>query len=774
MEELDNDSEQPSPCVSYLQARDPSILSWNCLNIGKSRRNLNNLYSASGGVSTFKQPIHEEQDESEDCTPLPNHPRKKDDGINVYLRIKKPNADTKIYTIEDNTLICTVPEGSFAARNKRDGSTVLRKFKFSSIFDPDASQEYVFDSIIKEKIVDFINGNNSTVLAYGASGSGKTFTMIGTEEQPGIIPRSLDYFFRTVGSHVNKKPIVKPLPHGGVQLLTNLQVEQEISILKNILGDSQSYAEQALHSRTFSHMQRRLSTTKVGTLNKFTPIVGVWVSFAEIYNENIYDLLQPHPGRHHERPRLKIGGLQDDTYIKGLKYVFVHSGLEAYRLMHYGMHNLSYAATAVNEHSSRSHCIFSIRLVAGYDHEKCKVSIFNFCDLAGSERLKKTLNIGERLRESNKINSSLSVLGRCISSIRDMQQKARNVSAAPFRDSKLTILFQKALQGKENISMIVNINPSPEMYDDTQHVLTFSAIAQEITTKLEPQFLKRSRYSAYNSNISKYVKEEEQYDEQDEEIRRLRYERADLVLEISQQKERFNKEIEEERNYLIENHEKVINLISEQVKNLKQKNKELEKSKAVLEQQIRQLKRELIEKDEDEVIVLSSSEESADEEGEDKNKNLEWKIADYQQELEELKVQNKKLKEEIKQLDEKYQELHKINREQSEEIEDLKHTLFDSKKDFALLSSELEKYKKSVQELTSEILLASDEGALVKDEIEFLRQQNHKLREEREKLESLNEKTQPLESEDSNRKTGSYLLTDQNVLLEEPWNLLGF
>ncbi|CAG9772359.1 unnamed protein product [Ceutorhynchus assimilis] len=735
LEEYDNDSREYE---SYLEARDSSIvLGWN---MAESKGNSNNDHSDRS----------KELDASDDCILLPdqvkNPPYNKDEGINVHLRIKKSNVDTKLYTIEDKILICAVPEGSHAARNKREGSTVSRKFKFTNIFDQETSQKHIFDSIIKAKILNFINGNNSTVLAYGASGSGKTFTMIGTEEQPGIIPRSLDYFFRTLESHVNKKPIAKPLPDGGVQFLTESQTAQELSILKNILADSKSQAEQVSHSKTFSHMQRRLSINNVGTLNKFTPILAVWVSFAEIYNENIYDLLQPDPGRHQQRPRLRIGGLQDETYIRGLKYVFVQSGLEAYRLLHYGMHNLSYAATAVNEHSSRSHCIFSIRLASGYNQKNCNVSIFNFCDLAGSERLKKTLNVGERLRESTKINSSLSVLGRCISSIKDMQQGARGVSTAPFRDSKLTILFQKALQGKEDISMIVNINASPDMYDDTQHVLMFSAVAQEITTRVEPKILKRSRYSAYNKNLLNYVIEEKENDERNEEITKLRNEKADLVLELTKQKELFDKEMEEERNYVIENHEKRFNILSKQVTALKQENKQLEKSKVLLERQVRQLKMELIEKEQ--VITFSSNKDSGNEGGETENKDLEYKIAAYQLEVEGLKDKNQKLKEDVKELVAKYLEQERIYQEQGEEIQELRDTLSDSKMDFESLSNELERHKKSVQELTSEIVELSDKRAFDEQELEDLRQQNYQLRQEIENMEAVNEVTQPLGLED--------------------------
>lgn len=96
-----------------------------------------------------------------------------------------------------------------------------------------------------------------------------------------------------------------------------------------------------------------------------------------------------------------------------LTSVFILSqGLEAYQILQFGLQNISYASTNLNMHSSRAHCIFSIKLISGNNCEEYNVSTLNFCDLAGSERMKKTLNEGDRAKESSKINTSLSVLGR--------------------------------------------------------------------------------------------------------------------------------------------------------------------------------------------------------------------------------------------------------------------------------------------------------------------------------------------------------------------------
>ncbi|GLV34072.1 subito [Carabus blaptoides fortunei] len=150
-------------------------------------------------------------------------------------------------------------------------------------------------------------------------------------------------------------------------------------------------------------MREPTATIEVGTNVE----IGIWVSFAEVYNEDVYDLLQPKPARDKQRPKLRLG--QDEkgnTYIKNLTNISVSSGLEAYEILQYGMHHLHYASISVNAHSSRSHYIFAIKLAQVHSTEE-QISQFNFCDLAGSERAKHTNNIGVQLKESKNINTSL-------------------------------------------------------------------------------------------------------------------------------------------------------------------------------------------------------------------------------------------------------------------------------------------------------------------------------------------------------------------------------
>ncbi|KAF2353859.1 Kinesin motor domain [Trinorchestia longiramus] len=151
-------------------------------------------------------------------------------------------------------------------------------------------------------------------------------------------------------------------------------------------------------------------------------VYAVFVSFAEIYNETVYDLLERlPPGCRKRTPHLLGEDKHGASYIKGLYDVRVDSASEALRVLEVGRQNLHFAATRLNHNSSRSHCIFTVKLIhlASLDTPKfARVSMFSICDLAGAERVAKTQGSGERLKEAGNINTSLLVLSRCIVALR--------------------------------------------------------------------------------------------------------------------------------------------------------------------------------------------------------------------------------------------------------------------------------------------------------------------------------------------------------------------
>ncbi|KAK7945006.1 hypothetical protein WMY93_000734 [Mugilogobius chulae] len=228
-------------------------------------------------------------------------------------------------------------------------------------------------------------------------------------------------------------------------------------------------------------------------VSEFTKF-SVWVSFCEIYNENIHDLLEALPNSSHKRTALRLSQDVKDTASSKVRAerrnVRTKSALgardtadEAYRVLKLGKKNQSFSSTKLNQLSSRSHSIFSIRILRLKMSERqefpSSASQLCVCDLAGSERCAKTHNKGERLKEAGNINSSLLILGKCINALRHNQQ-AKLLQHVPFRECKLTHYLQSFLCGRGRACMIVNINQCASMYDETLNVLKFSAVAQKV------------------------------------------------------------------------------------------------------------------------------------------------------------------------------------------------------------------------------------------------------------------------------------------------------
>jgi len=148
-----------------------------------------------------------------------------------------------------------------------------------------------------------------------------------------------------------------------------------------------------------------------------------------------------------------------------------------------GIFKKAHSATNLNQNSSRSHTIFKI--IVSFptvikpneiEYQECSLSIV---DLAGSERNNRTETQGKELMEACKINQSLSVLGKCMEALRH-NSIYTNKKIVPYRESKLTMIFQEYFQGDQNIIMITNINPRREDFEESMRALTYSCIAKEI------------------------------------------------------------------------------------------------------------------------------------------------------------------------------------------------------------------------------------------------------------------------------------------------------
>ncbi|XP_073488927.1 kinesin-like protein KIF20A [Aquarana catesbeiana] len=422
--------------------------------------------------------------------------------LKVYLRIR-PFSKAELanhesqdcVTVENSELVSlSAPKDSSAMKNSERGiGQSVHKFTFTKIFGPDTVQAEFFDGTIKDLVNSFTQGQNGLVFTYGVTNAGKTFTIQGTPKDGGILPRSLDVIFAHIRGRQYPKMTLKPYLGNDVMKLDPAQVKQEeatkAALLSSLKEDGMKTVSSSGNLRNLASSNES-SPVKAGegeNLHQFS----AWVSFFEIYNEYVYDLLDQFPtSKNQKRAALKICDDQAGiSYVKDLKWLNITSTEEACKILQIGNKNRSLASTKMNQQSSRSHSIFTIRLLKlsnGDDPSVLGVSEMSLCDLAGSERCNKTLTVGDRLKEAGNINNSLLILGKCIAALKHCQNP-KKASYVPFRESKLTRLFQPFFSGKGKACMIVNINQCASTYDETLHVMKFSAVAKQVVQVIQPR-----------------------------------------------------------------------------------------------------------------------------------------------------------------------------------------------------------------------------------------------------------------------------------------------
>ena len=267
-------------------------------------------------------------------------------------------------------------------------------FYFDYIFSQNISQEEIYTTSISFLINNIFEGFNSTVFTFGETGTGKTYTMLGDSNNKGIIYLSLNDIFNYMNNN---------------NLINNYYLS---------------------------------------------------ISYIEIYNENIIDLLN-------ENNILKIVEKKNETILQNLTKIKVSDIKEAIKIIELGNNNRKIGKSLYNHHSSRSHAIIQVHLVKNYNtinyndpnfllqnFDKTNFGKFIFIDLAGSEKIKKNININS---ESYYINKSLLALSSCMQSL---CKNSNNNNYIPFRDSKLTRVLKDSLSGNSKVVMIANVSPS--------------------------------------------------------------------------------------------------------------------------------------------------------------------------------------------------------------------------------------------------------------------------------------------------------------------------
>lgn len=208
----------------------------------------------------------------------------------------------------------------------------------------------------------------------------------------------------------------------------------------------------------------------------------VEVSYMEIYNERVHDLLDPQTNKQSLKVREhNVLG----PYVDGLSQLAVTSFQDIDNLMAEGNKSRTVAATNMNSESSRSHAVFSVILTQTLTDLKSgvsgeKVSRMSLVDLAGSERAVKTGAVGERLKEGSNINKSLTTLGLVISKLADQSSGKQKDKFVPYRDSVLTWLLKDNLGGNSKTVMVATISPAADNYEETLSTLRYADRAKRI------------------------------------------------------------------------------------------------------------------------------------------------------------------------------------------------------------------------------------------------------------------------------------------------------
>ncbi|KAM5321120.1 kinesin-like protein KIF20B isoform 2-T4 [Glossophaga mutica] len=422
------------------------------------------------------------------------------DYLQVYLRIrpfthseKEHEPEGCVHMLDSQTVVLKDPQSTLARLSEKSSGLIVQKFSFSKVFGPETTQKEFFQDCIMQPVKDFLKGQSRLIFTYGLTNSGKTYTFQGTEENVGILPRTLNVLFDSLQGRLYTKMNLKPHRSREYIRLSPDQEKEEIAIksallrqVKEVVMQNDSYdaiSGSLTSSLNISDFEESMKDCEQASLNMDNIKFSLWVSFFEIYNECIYDLFVPVSSKFQKRKMLRLSqDVKGYSFIKDLQWIQVSDSKEAYRLLKLGIKHQSVAFTKLNNASSRSHSIFTIRILQIEDSKMprvVRVSELSLCDLAGSERSMKTQNEGERLRETGNINTSLLTLGKCINVLKN-SEKSKFQQHVPFRESKLTHYFQSFFHGKGKICMIVNISQCYFTYDETLNVLKFSAIAQKV------------------------------------------------------------------------------------------------------------------------------------------------------------------------------------------------------------------------------------------------------------------------------------------------------
>ncbi|KAJ2460870.1 hypothetical protein GGF42_000565, partial [Coemansia sp. RSA 2424] len=485
------------------------------------------------------------------------------DPIKTYIRLKP--ADPAVYGggIVPKSLLQVVSDKEVEmSRGLAEDGAVAERYLFAGVLPSLAKQPRVFEVCAMPVVKDLLSGYNTLLFSYGVTNSGKTYTVQGTSEAPGMLPRSV-------------KTILDVLDARGLQ--GDFAVRPRYATQVEYCSDPRVVAPTFRVAPGEDAWVRQLEDMGVGDPGVLAELgqeledsdsSGEWVyqlyaSYFEVYNEMIYDLLDlttlttvhvkgaaagERAGKRGRgkraggrragaddggggdplamsaaqiagQPRTALllrseGGRGNEAFVDGAVEVRVRGVRDLVRVLSHGQMRRSVHATGLNAGSSRSHAVFQAKLVklrrdaqvtplAPVPAEaRASVRTMTVVDLAGSERAKRTMASGDRLAEAGKINVSLMTLKKCLDVRRFNAStgSADGCELVPYNESKITRLFQPALEGGAKTIMVVCIDPyehadvdalsrasmaGPSLsFTETRNVLDFARVASELVASV--------------------------------------------------------------------------------------------------------------------------------------------------------------------------------------------------------------------------------------------------------------------------------------------------
>ena len=385
-------------------------------------------FPKQSGYSIASTEIHSNKNLSleENNTPK-KKPKSKMEAIKTFCRIRPCKSQNELFSIsKSDDRILNINSSILDKLNVGNNLKLINSYKFSKVFDENSTQEEVFELTCKPLLEDFIfNQKSGLVFTYGMTNAGKTYTVIGTPECPGILPLALK----------------------------NLLEYEEILKMKG---------QKNYHN--------------------------FYCNFVEIYNEDIFDLLSDDPSGKNKYYKKKLTikeNLNSVFFLPEVTFAKLDNLESCNNILNKGISKKVHSCTTLNENSSRSHTIFKIiffkenKDINKLDFSTEELISLSVVDLAGSERQKRTDAKGKNLQEACKINQSLSTLGKCLEAMKH-NSVSNNKKMVPLRESKLTKIFAEYFQGDQNIIMITNINPRNEDFEESIRALNYSCIAKDI------------------------------------------------------------------------------------------------------------------------------------------------------------------------------------------------------------------------------------------------------------------------------------------------------